>query len=724
MNGSLRTADWIVIGCYFAILFVIAVYYRRFAGRSLDEFFLGGRRNSGWSNGLAYAGALMNADVAPGYGGFAVASGLFVCWLYLSRFGIALFFGAILFAVFWRRLNLFTTPEFYELRFGGTASRVIRTWVAGKSALLAMVAWTGTGLLALHKIGGPILGFESRTTTMLVVVPIVIGYVFLSGFAGSAATSSLHTLIMLVGSAMLCGIVLWQHGGPTALASQLQAAAGPDMLSAMPPLDHRVLPLAAVLAWMIGTSLGYGGDTAPLGGAMEGQYLFSSKNAREASKMYIVAEVSLFLLLLLITLPALAAAIHWPGLRLSSSDPAWIDREMAYGLMMAKYLPPGMLGLLFVGMLASVMSTIGGNLTFGAQLLVNDVYRRHLRPRQSERHYVWVGRAAVVLILMLAVVVVYRVELIFNVAAFMVAASVAEMPANWAQWWWWRFNAWGRLTASFGGLIIPAIIWFAPPTASWQWWDKTYLAIAVNMGLTLLVTLITSPDQPSILDRFYRAARPLGAWRPVTSRLGCHPLEPRSGGADRNRFSAESGATLIPLGLALALLGAASVMLMVVGLSYLYVGGLGPGLACLSAFAVGAAAFLRTYGPYLDRLERWAPRQPDHAMTPTDATAAEGAAEHATVPSHAWSGPEHSPGSGPSSEPMSTDSVVALSMLFYGSLFLGGGLLWTRGEQLVMNLLAGGGFLGVGVIVWWLGRIRGASAGEDSAKEAMMVAET
>src|SRR6478752_3877264 len=217
-KNPLQIIDWLVIGGYFAMLFVIALYYRRFAGRNLDEFFLGGRRNSGWSNGLAYAGAMMNADVAPAYSGVAVATGLFVCWFYLSRFGIALFFGAILFAVFWRRLNLFTTPEFYELRFGGAASRVIRSWVALKSSLLAMVAWTSTGLLAMHKIAGPILGFDSKTTTMLVVVPIVLAYVFLSGFAGSAATSTLHTLIMLIGSALLCGIVLWHNGGPNELA--------------------------------------------------------------------------------------------------------------------------------------------------------------------------------------------------------------------------------------------------------------------------------------------------------------------------------------------------------------------------------------------------------------------------------------------------------------------------------------------------------------------------
>lgn len=516
---QLQTIDWVVIGSYFITLAAIGLYYRRFAGRSLDEFFLAGRRNSGFANGLSYSAALMNADVAPAYSGIAVATGLFVCWFYLSRFGIALFIGAILFAVFWRRLNLFTAPEFYELRFGGLASRVIRTWVALKSSLIAMVAWTGTGLLAMYKIADPVLGL-GKTQTMLIVIPIVLAYVMMSGFSGVVATASVQSLIMLVGSVMLCGIVLYEMGGPTELAIQLQQSSmGTDALRAIPPMEHDVVPLAAALALMLGTSLGYGGDAAPLGGAMEGQYVLSSKNSREASKMYIVAEVFLFLLLLLVTLPSLAAAVKWPGLRIPEGMEGHIDREKAYGLLMAEYLPPGMLGLLFVAMLASVMSTIGSNLTFGAQVLVSDIYRRYLRPQANETHYVWVGRFAILLILVLAVVVAYSTDLIFEVAVFMVAASAAEMPANWAQWWWWRFNRWGRVAASFGGIILSLLVWFALPTSEWPWWDRTYLVIVANTVLWVVVTLLTPADEPEVLDRFYRAARPLGAWQRVRERV-------------------------------------------------------------------------------------------------------------------------------------------------------------------------------------------------------------
>lgn len=667
MPGThLEFVDWLVMGSYFVLLLIIALYYRRFAGRSMEDYFLSGRRNSGWANGVSYAAAMMNADVAPAYSGVAVATGVFVCWFYISRFAVALFIGGVLFAVFWRRLKLFTTPEFYELRFGGTASSVIRTWVALRSSLIAMVAWTGTGLLAIYKIAEPVLGID-KTTAIVLVVPVVLAYVGLAGLSGVVATAAVQSLIMLVGSAMLCGIVLYAMGGPAGLAAQLAAVPDAHVLQSLPPADHLVFPAAAAIAWIIGTSVGYGGDTAPLGGAMEGQMVLSSRNSREASKMYIVAAVTLFVLLLLVTLPSLAAIVEWPSLR----DPT-VDRERAYGLLMSKYLPPGMLGLLFVTMLAAVMSTIGSNLIFGAQVLVSDVYRRHLVPTKSDQHYLWVGRGAALLILVLAIVVAYKVELIFNVAAFMVAASAAELPANWAQWWWWRFNRWGRIAASFGGILIPALIWFVLPSRSWPWWEQTYVGVLANTMLWIAVTLLTAPDSPEILERFYRRARPLGAWSPIRS--AC-PASDQGG---------ERSLALILGGLALAVLGAGSVALMIGGLSSAYVGQRGWAIGQGAAALAGGSLFLALYGRYLDRLERWTGESRE--QQPEVQAILSGRSAEPTV-----------------REPAPTSLIVALATGAYGLIMTCIGLS-AAGSERAYNLIAGAAFLVGAALVWWLGR--------------------
>ena len=119
-------------------------------------------------------------------------------------------------------------------------------------------------------------------------------------------------------------------------------------------------------------------------------------------------------------------------------------------------------------------------------------------------------------------------------------------------------------------------------------------------------------------------------------------------------------------------------MLMVVGLSCLYVGSYGWGVTLLAVCLSIAAVFFRTYGPYLDRLEQRAPpRRTEVAVT-----------------SHSIPG---------MAEPLSTDLVVALALTAYGTLIMVGSLIWTRGEPLALNLLAGGAFFVVGIMVWLLG---------------------
>lgn len=112
------------------VLILMSIYYRKFTQANMDNYFLGGRNLKGWLNGTSYAATCMNADVAPAYCGITVITGLYICWWYISRFGLALMIGGILLAVFWRRIKIFTSPEFYELRFSGTPAILMRSWVA------------------------------------------------------------------------------------------------------------------------------------------------------------------------------------------------------------------------------------------------------------------------------------------------------------------------------------------------------------------------------------------------------------------------------------------------------------------------------------------------------------------------------------------------------------------------------------------------------------------
>jgi len=595
---KLAAIDAAVIAAYLGVIVYITARSRQFAARSLDNFFLGGRNMPGWMTGVSYAASMMSADSAVAYGGLAAISGLYVSWWYLSRFGIAFFFGALLFAVYWRRLNTFTTLEFYELRFEGMPGMLMRLWLAIRTSLIAMVAWTGISLLALAKISEAVLGW-GKTQTLAVALPVAVAYVFISGYLGVVLSNLVQMAVMMAGAAVLAVKVLNAAGGPQQLGAKL-AGLGPSVLNSFPPVHDALFPAIAAIAWLAGTSVGYGGDAAPMSGAVEGQRILSSRSPKEACKMYIVTEVTVFTLVWLVSVPCLAAAIFWPQLRSGQ-----MDRELAYGLLMTHYLGPGLLGLVFAAMLGGIISVVGDNLNFGSQVLLNDIYRRHLVKDASELHYMFAGRLAIFVILGLALVVVYKVTFIFDVAIFMVGLSASEMSANWAQWWWWRFNGWARVAASFGGAlayISMRLLW--PEVA---WWNRMFGAMAISTVLWVITSLATPPERARLLSTFYRRARPPGSWARFRHQNEVTPL-----GTEMI-----AGWHAIATGIGLSIAGAAAVMAYIVGISNLYVGRYARGGWMLAIMLALGTLFWFCFDSYIRRLllpQEWSESQAEQTQ--------------------------------------------------------------------------------------------------------------
>jgi len=583
---ALHSVDYVIMGLYMLGLIGMGLYYRGFAQESMENYFLAGRKMKGWMNGTSYAATCMNADVAPAYCGMTVITGLFICWWYISRFGLALMIGGILFAVFWRRLKIFTSPEFYELRFTGLPALSMRTWTALRSAFIAVVAWTGAGLLGMSKVSEAIMGW-SRWETYALVIPVILLYVLLSGYMGVVVSDLIQTAIMIASSLVLMGMVWADFGGPTGLYDALVTQFGAGVVSWHPPSSHELLGVIGVIAWMVGTAIGYGGDVAPMAGAMEGQRLLSCRSSREASKMYVWTQGVLFAMLAVLTLPALGAMVRWPGLHDGS-----INKELAYGLLLGHYLPTGLLGLALVAMFASIMSTVDSNMNFGAQVFINDVYRRLVKPEASMRHYMGVGRLVMLAIMGLSVAVATRAENVIDIAVFMLGLSSAELTANWGQWWWWRFNGKARLTASFGGPLI----FLLNKLVVFEYFidggsDTTYLVVLSSIGITcalwIAVALATRPEPEEKLVEFYKRAQPMGWWGPIPEKAGIEP----------------EGYGLIFRGLWIAVVGAVAVGAGVIGLSSAYVGRWSVAVTAGGIMLVAGALFRGAYGGYLNGLD-------------------------------------------------------------------------------------------------------------------------
>lgn len=600
-DSPLQTIDVVIMGLYMVGLVGLGLHYRRFAQASLENYFLGGRNLKGWLSGTSYAVTCYNAEVGTVYCGMTVSTGMFICWWYFSRFGLGLMIAALLFAVLWRKLKLFTSPEFYELRFSGKAGTAVRSWVSIRSAFIAVVAWTGAGLLGLSFIAQELMGW-SRFETLAVVIPVIVVYVYLSGYMGVVVSDVIQSLILLVSALILMFQVLADFGGdagwlagPSVLYDALVAAFpdNPSVVRWYPPMDHAFLGLIGVIAWTVGSALGYGGDVAPVAGAMEGQRLLSTSSPKEASKMYIWTTVALCLMLATLTLPALGALAHRPDLYTASAA----ERERVFGWLLGTYMPPGFLGLALVALFASLMSTIDSNMNLGAQVFINDLYKRFLRPDAAESHYMLIGRIVMVAILILAIFVATVADSVIAFAVFMLQFSAAELLANWGQWWWWRFNGLARLTASFGGpifflinrfLIFPAIVANGYATQATADYLIVFASVAMTSVLWIIVALRTQPEPEAKLIAFYREVRPLGWWGPIAAKV-----EPVS---TTTRPSIAQGLLLAGVGLVL-------IAGTTLALHAFYLGQVQLGFVFLAVAGIAGLFFKRSYGTYITQLE-------------------------------------------------------------------------------------------------------------------------
>ncbi len=605
---SSHTIDAIVVVAYLGLSFVIGLWARRFwrAGQEDEEsFYLAGRRVPAWVNGVSYAATAINADVAPLYCGMAAVIGLPVAWFYLSRFAFAWMLVAMLFAVRWRQLGIRTGPEFYALRFGGRGAKLVRVYTALFAVAVNMVPWIGAGLLGTHKIMGPILGIDTKAVTLACIVPLVVGYVWVSGFAGVLLTDVFQAGVVVASSVVLLVMVQVEFGGPQALLAAITAAHPAEhgeLLSTMPVPGHAILGPLVVFLWFVVPTIGRGGNVD-----LDGQRLFSCRTPREAAKVTIWGQCAMFAILMLLTLPVLGMLAKHPEIYHDSRA----DRERVYGMMLSEYLPTGLLGIAVAGVLASVMSTISSYMNYGAQTMVNDV----LRPLLPRTHWLdpesasclWIGRFVTLAILLCGIGVMFAADSLFRIASVIAGMFASSAAFFWAQWWWWRVNFAGWVAAMVGGpLVYISLSWLLP---QWPWWQQqmsaseavadtmimlqALVSIVITTCLWVLVVIVTRPETDQTLKAFYLIARPLGAWRYVRDLVLAE---------DSQQVASFQVDGLLIGGLGVAALGAVWVALGVLGISQLVVGQFGLAATLLAGALVGAMIFKRAFRWHMLRL--------------------------------------------------------------------------------------------------------------------------
>src|SRR4051794_5688549 len=468
---QLTAIDWIIALAAVAICFIPALFFGRRSGKSTSEFFASGRSVPWWLAGLSMVATTFSSDTPNLVTDIVRRQGVagnWVWWAFVLTGVATVFFYARL----WRRSEVMTDLEFYEIRYSGTAASVVRGFRSLYLGLFFNCVIMASVNLAACKIANVLFGLP-RWQTLALVGLLNVAFAAHSGLWGVLVIDMIQFFIKMsaVIAAAYFALKLPEVGGMSGLVEKLSARKGPgglDYLAMLPDFTSNkdlaiaifVMPIA-VQWWAVW----YPGSE-PGGGSFIAQRMLASKSEKDS-----LGSVLFFTLAHYVLRPwpwiltALASLIIYPELSdiqraFPELDPRLIGHDIAYPAML-RFLPVGWMGLMVGGLIAANSSTILTLLNWGASYLVHDFYQRFIMPGATEKHYVFAGRVATVGLFFCSAATVYLLETAQDNFNLMLQIGAGTGLLYLVRWFWWRVNAWCEIVAmisSFGVSLLLLVL--------------------------------------------------------------------------------------------------------------------------------------------------------------------------------------------------------------------------------------------------------------------------
>ena len=518
--------DWGIIALYFALAAVIGLAMSRRAGRSMSEYFVGGRALPWWLAGTSMVATTFAADTPLAVTELVARHGVAGNWLWWNMVmsGILTVF---FYARLWRRAGVITDVEFTELRYGGKPAALLRGFRAAYLALpinLIIMGWVN---LAMMEIVSTALDIPD-VVALVICFLLAAAYSILAGLWGVVITDFFQFGLAMTGAIILAVFAVEAVGGIAGLETGLTEVYGSAdaALSIFPAVGAAWMP-AITLAVYLGVNwwASWYPGAEPGGGGYIAQRIFSARSERDgvlATLWFNIAHYAVrpwpWILV------ALASTVLYPGLE---------DPKEGYVRAVMDLLPPGLTGLVLAGFAAAYMSTISTQLNWGASYLVNDLYARFVRRDVDEARLVLISRISTAFLMMASLVVTAFLTSIEGAWRFLLAIGAGTGLVLILRWYWWRINAWSEISAMIASLVVSLALWFGAgldPDDPTQWAWIMLATVGASTLVWVVVTFLTPPEDPQLLRAFYLRVRPGGrGWRPVAETLGLGG-EPVDGG--------------------------------------------------------------------------------------------------------------------------------------------------------------------------------------------------
>ena len=417
--------DWLAIAVYFSILLGIAWWVILKGKETADDYFLAGR-NLGWFViGASIFASNIGSEHVVGLAGSGATSGVALAHYELHAWCL-LVLGWVLIP-FYVRSKVFTMPEFLEKRFSATAR-----WVL---SLISLVAYVLTKMAVGIFAGGVVfaallpdvnvrmagLNLDSFWIGSVTVILITGAYTILGGMRAVAYTEAAQTIVLILGSSLITIFGLLKVGG----WEELRTALDPELFNLWKPIIPHGMkgtwePVLEPerIAWYFNGNYPWPGMLfcAPIVGLWywcTDQYIvqraLGAPNEKEARRGTIFAAFLKLLPVFIFIIPgliclALARSGKFAALTAivdANGNPIPELAQASFPLLVQHLLPSGIRGLVVAGLLAALMSSLAGAFNASSTLFTMDFYQK-LRPQASQQRLVWIGRAATIVLVLIA----------------------------------------------------------------------------------------------------------------------------------------------------------------------------------------------------------------------------------------------------------------------------------------------------------------------------------
>jgi sodium/proline symporter len=414
----MNTATLSTFIVYLVLLITIGTYFY-LRTRNLADYILGGRGLNPWVTALSAGASDMSGWLLLGLPGALYAGGMKNMWI-----AVGLSVGAFLNWQFVaRRLRVYTEyandsitlPDYLENRFDDS-SRILRV-ISAVVILVFFTIYVSSGL-----VGGAIL-FEKTfglnyQTALWTGSLVIVAYTFLGGFMAVSWTDFIQGTLMFLALLIVPAVAVQVVGSwdqVTARAAEIDSGYL-DAFSGM-----TFLGIASLMAW----GLGYFGQPHILARFM------AIKRPSDIPKAQTVGMTWMVLGLFGAMFTGFVGIAYFSGSPLDNSETVFIALVQAL-------LNPWIGGILLAAILSAIMSTVDSQLLVCSSAIAEDFYKQMLRKEAKRGELIWIGRASVIVLALIATMVASNPE-----------SKVLDLVAY----------AWGGFGASFGPIVVLSLFW-------------------------------------------------------------------------------------------------------------------------------------------------------------------------------------------------------------------------------------------------------------------------